>query len=520
MRKMTFVSLITIALITISIIAYKGARYIHKKFRHILMVERRTDIVFGYLNLLSDNNSATENEVLSIINILSEEAGISQDTKRNIQKKLCQLKVEYGTDKVEIANAYLCLAKLNIKEGNNFQSIKNASYSVDIFTNQENTNHLADIIASNSINEVTKILSKYKVEFYSWVGKDLITEINILKDLTDSEDQNLSARASYRLSLIYTFGKSNSTSQKNIDVEKAFAYQKDTINKRGIKPTKNTEVAFVFNEKYAKYASVTITSILLNSDLDNHYNFYAIYEESDPISTDTKNKIESLSYLRNFNIYFVPFPESLVKENEKFFEKLLSNSTYPSIVILKALPEKVLLNLDKILLTDVDILVLRDLYDLASIDMKDYSIASTKSSRTFAEGRMYRNAECADLPVQYFSNGVVLHNLKIKRQKDIFSKISNQNFKCNFTFPEQDALNIGSAGETMFFSSRWNTIPINDEFEILYPNNIAPFIIHYVGLNSFAETYSKDIRNGKAVPNYIMDYYSYYEFTKNYLEIK
>ncbi len=515
---MMIISASIFALIIIAIVAYKGARYIHKKFQHILMVERRTDIILGYLNLQNDINSATENEMLKIINKLSDEKEISQETKFDVKKRLCKLKIEYGTDKVEIANAYLCLAKTNMQAGDFINAIKNASYSVDLLTNRENSNYLAEIIAPPSSEEVTKILQKHNVDFYNWAAQDFKTEIAILSEFTNSEDRDLAARANYRLSLIYTFGKGNSGAQKNIDVAKAFEYQKSTINKLAIKPTKNTDVAFVFNEKYAPFAANTIVSILLNSDIDNHYSFYAIYEEKDQLSEDTKNKITSLSKLRDFDINFIPFPEKIIEDNKKFFDILLSNSTYPRIVILKALPEKILPNLDKILLMDVDILAFRDLHDLANINMEDYLIASVKSSQSFAEGRMYRDSECKNLPVQYFSNGVVLHNLKLKRQEDIFAKIHNQNSKCNYIFPEQDALNIGSSGKTMFFSSRWNTIPIKNEFEMLYPNNLAPFIIHYVGLSNWAEINAEKIKNGEEVPDFIRDYYSYYEFTKNYLK--
>ncbi len=476
------------------------------------------NIADAHLNLQNDRSIALETETNKLLLKLATEDNISSSEKLSIRKKLCNLNISYGVDKVEISDSYICLAKIEESEGNILQAIKNASYASDLLGVTENSNYLSDLVINGAWDEAISILQKYNFPKYGWVCGS--SEIAILEEFAKSSNKTLSANANYRLSLIYGLGRVCGELERNMNIERAFEYQKATIDLLSIKPKKITNIGFVFNEKYVQYGATTITSILLNSDLDNKYNFYVIYDGlKDPISEESKRKLSSLSSLRDFEIDFIPFPEEIIKSNEELFSHNRDKQTYPRLVYFKILLDKALPNLERILVLDVDILVFRDLYDLENIEMDKYFVAAAKTPASFLGGRIGRKGDCESLPVNYYNSGVMVQNLKLMRQEDFYSKILevDKNYRCDHRFPEQDNLNIASSGRTLYIPSKWNMIARDDDFEILYPSSYSPFIIHYT-LKPFDKKYVDKVQNKENLPQYISLYYAYNDFAKKMID--
>ncbi len=515
MKKFTisFLSLVIFTLCVISFILIMTGKDMIKNSRIIFQVS-------DYLNFQISNNLAFENTMAEIITKLSKDKEISPKTESQIQKKLCTYKIEYGIDAVQVSDAYLCLAKLDIEASNSLYAIKNTSYSIDLYTNIENSNYLKNLIIGNDKEEVSEVLQRKSITLSDWDNKNITQEIEILNEIAKSQNKNLSARANYRLSLIYSLGRTNSEADRNIDITKAFDHQKIASNQINVSQPKNTDIALVINDKYAQYAATTITSILLNSDLDNHYNFYVIYDNKDPILPETQKKLASISKIKDFDIKFIEFPENLIEENKELLEHLPKNKRYPRLVFFRILLGKLLPNLDKILVTDVDILVYRDLHDLTNTKLDGYLIGAVVDPHNIVNGMLARKSNCEGLPPEYFNVGVMLQNLKLMREEDIYSKFlrTNKKFVCDNTFPEQDNLNITAAKRALFLSPRWNMIPIIDSFDGIYPNGFMPFIIHHANKKPYDKLFVKRVKNNEKIPEHISTYYIYNEYAKQFLK--
>jgi len=508
----SFLSLIILTLCVVSAILI----YIAKDtIKHSFIAYQAID----YLNYQIPNNLAFEKIIMEIINKTSKNEKISETNQLDIRRKLCNYKIEYGIDIIQISDAYICLAKLDESSGNTLYALKNISYSIDLLADTNNTAYLENIIIGNQQEEALSILEKNHLNLHNWVGKDMDIEVKTLEALAQAQNNHLSTRANYRLSLIYTFGRVNSDSNKNIDIKKAFDYQKRAINQMGDTPPKNTNVAFVFDEKYAQYAATTITSMILNSDLDNNYTFYVVMDSKNPITEETQKKIASISSVRDFNIKFIEFPESLIEENKELLNSLQENKRYPRLVYFRILLGKLLPDLEKLLITDVDILVYRDLYDLSNIELDQYLVAAVVDPYNFRNGRLVRRSKCEAFPPEFFNVGIMVQNLKLMTKEDVYTQFqkTGKKFICDNLFPEQDNLNITTNRRALFLSSRWNMIPIKDDYEGIYPNGFMPFIVHHANVKPYSKFFLDKIKNGQKIPEHISTYYIYNDFAKKFL---
>ncbi len=481
-----------------------------------LVDTERSMIADGYLNALQERSKIQEKETNRIIKKFISSEKISEEDKNSIQRELCNIDINYGEDRVEISEAYLCVAKLDENAENPMQAIKNASYSIDVLTNDINTDYLANLIMKSDEVEANNILRAHNVTSNNWVGDS--SEIEILEDLSLSSNKDLSARAHYRLSLIYSLGKANSNSAKNVNISKAFEHQKAAIEALELKTKKTTNVAFVFNEKYVHYGATTIASILLNSDLDNKYSFHVIYDAlEDPITEESRKKLTNLSKLKDFDINFIPFPEKIFEANREVFEHVLeaNRKRFPRLVYFKTFLDQMFPNIDQLAVLDVDILVLRDLSDITNIEMGEYFIAAAKEQRAFAYGRLYRKVESDGLPVMYFNAGVMVQNLKLMRKDDFYSKVlAADKLYSIHRYAEQDNLNIASSGRVMFIPSKWNMAAImNHDLETAYPGSYLPFIIHYI-IKPMDKLFIERRKNNQSLPDHIKLYYIYNDFVE------
>ena len=115
-------------------------------------------------------------------------------------------------------------------------------------------------------------------------------------------------------------------------------------------------------------------------------------------------------------------------------------------------------HLDSILYLDADIVVLRDLNSLKKIDMSDYIAAgSIDTGITYCSHKVTK--ECKrNIAHSYKNSGVVFLNLKNMQEKQDKNMLLEtlQNSKCDFSFPDQDLLNVAFQHYIYPLSMRWN----------------------------------------------------------------
>ncbi|XVN41636.1 MAG: glycosyltransferase [Rickettsia endosymbiont of Argas persicus] len=399
---------------------------------------RQNNFEFNFYYNLLLNNKLTENE-------------------KSFFEQICNFTVEEGIEKVQVANAYNCLAILQSKKNSieeQLRSIKNISYALNIIYLPQHALNLAKIITKEH-EQQTLSLTKEK-NLAQYFSGHTEKEVAFLNRLITLNIPDLTIKALYRLSMIYLLGHSSALEETNPDLEKATLILSKITGLINVKNFKTLDILLVINDKYAPHAATTIASALLNSDLDSFYHFYFLINPQDPISEESKKKLASMQYIRNYKIDFIEvdhnlIPINLIKEKSEICMK--DEGNYPLSITYRVFLDKILPNLDKILSLDADLLVLRDLNYFNNIDMQNYFIAAS-----FDIGNsVFNRTECNQaIPNFYFNAGVMMFNLKNIRDnngnKNILTVLNTT--KCNLRWFEQDLLNIAFADRIYNISTR------------------------------------------------------------------
>lgn len=421
-------------------------------------------------------------------NIIKSDYTSSPASEKNLSKmrEYCKFIIEESIDIFEVSEAYDCLSNLDFK-GNDLVSILSAiNHSSSSLENMYNSNfakNLADRIISGHQDEVERIISKNRISF---AFDDLSSgsakkEVPILNAFAKSESIDLKIKALYRLSMIYNFGRSSSEDDKNIDLIKSAEFQKQAFELANITPSKQTDIALVFNDNYVTYGLTTIASILLNSDFNNKYNFYVVMDAKDPVSPKGMKKIEKLKSLRDFNIKYVNFPENVIEENYDLFK--FHSDRLPRLVHFRPFMHYALSNLDSVISLDVDIIVRRDLFDLKKPnEIKDKLFAAALDHHSI----LYSPDKRPECPIEdyrkYVNAGILVINLKNMRTFNSTEKAKKRFAESKCKTPplnEQDILNIAFPDEKYHLSARWNTP--TDIYHNKYNKKFMHFISHFIG---------------------------------------
>lgn len=235
-------------------------------------------------------------------------------------------------------------------------------------------------------------------------------------------------------------------------------------------------IALCADEKYSYPCGVCITSILENNK-ECECNIYIL---TPGLKNDTIEKFNLLSKTYGQNI-------EIIKIDNKNFNNLKISDRFPiSIYYRYLLPQ--LLNTEKVLYLDCDIIVTGKLTDLWNTDIRDLAcgvVEDQKSDDITIQNRLglYRN---------YFNSGVLLMNLDFWRKNNtstaLIDFIYRNPEKC--LYPDQDALNYILGDNALFLEYKYNyqeqmLFPKErqylhkDKWSNLLPADETPTIIHY-----------------------------------------
>jgi len=234
----------------------------------------------------------------------------------------------------------------------------------------------------------------------------------------------------------------------------------------------NIHVALAFDDNYLEHSIVLMTSILANKN-DNEKIFFHIIDGG----LNDRSK-EILWNMKNCVINFYTVDKSV-------FEHYKKSDYYPiSMLYTMILPD--VINVDKLIYLDSDMVVNSSLTELWQINLEDNFVAAIED----ANGKKYAKRFGLKIDSKFFNSGVMLINCKKWLENDIphrAAKISMEKTGTTFGF-DQTVLNQLFEDKVKFLDLKWNLqyCPINvwptyeniDEYKkaILNPN-----IIHYVG---------------------------------------
>jgi UDP-glucose:(galactosyl)LPS alpha-1,2-glucosyltransferase len=432
-----------------------------------------------------------------------------------LMERYCNLQIEENIRELEVAKAYDCLAKVNLAKNSpasEYRAIRAGSASLETSYYPAYAQNLANVIIRGFEEEANAIFvkAKYTGGVNNFITGNTKDELLLLEELAKSDQKELKLRALYRMSMIYNFGRSSNLEGHNFDLKLSAQLQREVLEKSGIKPSKETNIAFVFNDKYAPYSLTTMASVLLNSDLDNHYNVYVVMDDTDPVFEESKNKLRALQSIRPFNLEFKIFPKEVIEINKEIFKH--ARERLPQLVFFKAMMQEVLKDVPSLVVLDVDILVLRDLHRLQEQENFDkYFLAGTLDTLTLIEPSQLRK-ECGGMKaMSYINSGIMVMNLDNMREENA-AKLMLERFNLGLCpvplWADQDVINNTFSDRIKFISSRWNmSIEHNDSS---YYKNFMPFIVHFMGSTKpWGKEFKAAVAVNKPMPHYITLWWEY-----------
>lgn len=233
------------------------------------------------------------------------------------------------------------------------------------------------------------------------------------------------------------------------------------------------------DDNYAVYCGVMICSVCQNhSEYDLCFH---IIENN--LSTESKSKISSIVNDNNQNIVFHSIDTELLSDLKLSGKTYTSLSVYYRLFVTKIITDS---NVNKVLYLDCDVVVLKDIETLFSIDMADYTIAAVRDvNQPLYEDQAFQiDFSYHD---RYFNSGVLLINLDNWKRYDIESKlITFCKKERNVYFPDQDALNKVFRGVWLELPPYWNRFNLVEYNKIMFKNKrdelvyiYNPAIVHY-----------------------------------------
>lgn len=265
-------------------------------------------------------------------------------------------------------------------------------------------------------------------------------------------------------------------------------------------------IFFSFNNNYVIQASVAFETLLQNADANIFYKMFVLHTDINSKNQEIlKQQIKSHN---NAEILFINVSDYF--QEIYFSDKKFANTAGGSIFTIETLyrclavevPE--LNDIDKIIYSDVDICVQKDISKLFDIDIENKYLAACKTPK-------FLDFQIEHIPPEYqkyyFAGGLWVLNLKKMREDNLAQKIKNIILNPPFflKYPDQDIMCLVCKDKVEYFSHSYISVPerlpllkslqFKDEY---YPNNqlydaaYNPIIIHYAGIKPWIQKCAGD----------------------------
>ncbi len=237
-----------------------------------------------------------------------------------------------------------------------------------------------------------------------------------------------------------------------------------------INSNEDVNIVFAVDKNYYKHLPTVITSILYNCHSLVSVNFFIITNEQEG-SLD-EQELTNLSKLHSSSYSFIYTNKDLTKS----FDNIKTHSYVTAITNVRLLMPDILLNIDKVIYLDADLLVRDDISKLYNIDISDYMIAMSSDRSmwvairdiVFRRGHTFRLFGVYDI---YYNAGVILMNLKKMRDnnyKEILEVALQDKYIKKYTLADQDILNVAYRNKILTLDKKWNDSPRKTTGKILH----------------------------------------------------
>lgn len=215
-------------------------------------------------------------------------------------------------------------------------------------------------------------------------------------------------------------------------------------------------VFFGFDERFAKFASVAVLSLIEHTDPKRNYRIHILHTD---LSKDTQDKILSMER-RNVSICINDVSEE-IKELVSHLpvRDYYSFSTYYRLLIADKFP---LYN--KALYIDSDTAINEDVGKLFDVNLHNHLVGAVKEAvMSVDEAALYSRLCLGIDSKKYFNAGVLVINCKKWREVDVMKQfVDLVHFYAFKVAQDQDYLNVICKDDVKYISRNWNMECIKD----------------------------------------------------------
>lgn len=218
------------------------------------------------------------------------------------------------------------------------------------------------------------------------------------------------------------------------------------------------DVIYQFNEKYAPYAGVSITSLLENN---KHMEAIRVFILGEEISEESILRFHLLEQRYERELVFIDTEEQISRM--KALGMPAYRGSYAANLRL-FLPYLVDSSIEKLLYLDADTVVAGRLDELFCGTAGEYPIYMAYDSL----GMEHKEEIGLNPEDGYYNSGVILFQMKKWKEQGLSDAIMNhvKTVRSNYPSPDQDLLNIVCRGQIGLLSPQFNFQPVHMAFSI------------------------------------------------------
>lgn len=211
-------------------------------------------------------------------------------------------------------------------------------------------------------------------------------------------------------------------------------------------------ILYQFNEKYAPYACVSMTSLFVNNTQEDEIIVYILVE--DDVTEETRQKLQRNAALYGRRIVYLETTELVVKMKELNISKYRgSYSANFKMFITEFLDDSV----KRILYVDSDTIIEDSLHFFYHSDLKGKAIAMSIDTL----GMRHKLQIGLQNEDDYYNTGVILYDLDIWKKHNCEKKIMDfiSNSGRDYPAPDQDIINLTMRNDIVRADMRYNLQP-------------------------------------------------------------
>lgn len=210
-------------------------------------------------------------------------------------------------------------------------------------------------------------------------------------------------------------------------------------------------IIYQFNEHYAPYAGVSMTSLFENNRKAEEINIYILGED---LSQESKSKFKELGKVYGRNIVLKD-TETIIYQMKEWGIPSYRGSYAANLRLF--LPFVLEEDLERLLYLDADTIVAGDIQEFVQSDLHGCAIGMVKDSF----GDEYKWKIGLHQLDSYYNSGVVLYDYRAWKENDFSRKIIDHILEGNtrYASPDQDLLNVTCKGKIHTLSLRYNLQP-------------------------------------------------------------